>query len=81
MSREAFEGASSSTETMTAKITRFRETKKMDQRSWLASFMGSLFSDVVIYKRKPDQFKARLVAKGFMQSLFDYGETYARTCM
>lgn len=30
-----------------------------------------------VYKQKPDRYKARLVVKGFMQSLFDYGETYA----
>ena len=30
-----------------------------------------------VWKRKPDRYKARCVAKGFMQSPFDYGETYA----
>ena len=30
-----------------------------------------------VWKRKPDRHKARCVAKGFMQSPFDYGETYA----
>jgi hypothetical protein len=33
-----------------------------------------------VYKRKPDRYKARLVVKGFMQSPFDYGETYAPVC-
>ena len=33
-----------------------------------------------VYKRKPDRYKGRLVVKGFMQSPFDYGETYAPVC-
>ena len=32
------------------------------------------------YKEVEARYKCRLVAKGFMQSPFDYGETYAPVC-